>query len=1567
PTCPICPVADFDKKEDVCIGVEAEFTDLSDDDDETGTTSITTWEWDFGDGTVQTFTSSTNPTHIYSAPGVYQVTLTVTNDNQNPGPCSISITKPITIFDGPNADAGVDKTICFEETAVIGGTPTGSGGNGVLTYNWKPSGGLNNRTTSNPSASPAATTEYIVEVQDTAGCIQRDTMNLVVNPKDSAYIADPDYTICFNNTVPVEIVITGGNSSSYTITLSNGNNSVTRNDLPPTGGLINVPFNTGFPNGFNVTITSFTANDPNICAVFNTEATPVIVRRIPDPNFKKDTLKVCEGESGTALIDFQGSGPYAFDISGGGNTDSYDNINSNPYEAALNAATTTTFTISNVRYANDPACPSNKTDQIVLQVLQNPDPGEDGQISICDGTGLLDLKTVLGGNPSPNGTWRDLNGSGALVNGNFDPNRAVEGEYQFEYTVSAGPDCDQLTSIATVDYNEPPKFQDLVEDCSEQLQDYKVRFTAFGGDPDSYTSAGGTFSGTGAFRVFESTADYPTKTSYTISFDDANGCGPVTITGFKNCGCFTNSGTMNTSLKEFCETDVANLTFNDDSVLVTPTNGDPKDTLYFVLHEGSGKSIVNPVDSFQTPSFSFKAGMQYGKTYYLSPVAGRPLPNGSIDYDPQGCVSVGQGAPVKFFREPTITANELQQDVCDGDPVRIALNFTGSAPYNLSMIEQSSGDTLSYTNLGQRDTIQLVPDNSETYNIFKIGDKYCTDVMVMESVNFVLHQPVDSVPGTLVFNCTRDAAFYTVEIQLSGDPASMTVNPSSAGTIDGSTGIFTSAPLANKSNYSFTFSDQYNCGSFTLSGTYECPCITAAGTIVEDTVQVCRNSPISFTKNTSDSVHDPNDDFVFIVYSNPNDPIGSILLEKKTTTFPIEAPLVPDVFYYASMVMGNQNGAGGVNYNDPCLDITPPVVIRWNGLPSADYAGSDQRINLCLGSEFKFPFDLAGNGPFALEYKIDGGSLVYDTLYNQPSDTFRITPADDDSLVFVRVIDGFGCQRAMDDTLVANVLPSPTMSVLNGGDTTVCAGETIEIKLSVNFNQSYSWQLIDTITNTIIEDDRFANEQTLTLSNIVANSNMVLKPINLEDAVCTGVASGTKAVFVTQNPSFTMGTSPDICEGESTKVEVTVSGGVSPFEIDVEGPGGFSQTFPIVSGDSIELPGFVPGVNTYTGVEIRDASSNKQCVGTGNSTSYTVNPLPDLSLVSVTSEVCTGDDIPFVVSTTGSGNDFSIHVTGSSGLDSIYTGLQNGNNDLVFPGSDNGQTVTINVIRVTDELGCTDGFNESGQVTQFDRPVINFSFNNAENCAPLDLEVYPSIQTPANSTCTWTFEDGQVFNSCNAPFFPKIEMVGGIDLNVRVETDQGCFTDTTFVDTVIVQPNPDARFVFDPAIPTNLLHVVSFENRSDLADNSAWFFDTLGMSFDRNPTFEFPVTPNETYDVKLVVSTSFGCTDSITRELTVEPDLTFYIPNSFTPNGDGTNDIFKPVLTLPQESLLEYEFYVFNRWGEQLFYSDQIDEGWDGQFNGKTVSKGGYTYMVKARVITSTETIRKYGMVIVAD
>ncbi|MDL5046491.1 gliding motility-associated C-terminal domain-containing protein [Oscillatoria amoena NRMC-F 0135] len=160
-----------------------------------------------------------------------------------------------------------------------------------------------------------------------------------------------------------------------------------------------------------------------------------------------------------------------------------------------------------------------------------------------------------------------------------------------------------------------------------------------------------------------------------------------------------------------------------------------------------------------------------------------------------------------------------------------------------------------------------------------------------------------------------------------------------------------------------------------------------------------------------------------------------------------------------------------------------------------------------------------------------------------------------------------------------------------------------------------------------------------------------------------------------------------------------------------------------------------------------------------------------------------------------------------------------------------------------------------------------------------------------------------------------------------------------------VKYKPQADFSFAPTQPIIYEDVNFTYTGTNNVDFWNWEFMenglTIGSSEIMHPTHSF--TQAGVKAVRLTVRNSFGCTDSITKYIIVESGINVFIPTGFTPNGDGFNNVFKPVY----ENVLRTEFTVLDRWGEVMFKTTSLEEGWDGRYKGAAVPDGVFVYLVQ--------------------
>ncbi|HNR86658.1 MAG TPA: gliding motility-associated C-terminal domain-containing protein, partial [Taishania sp.] len=149
---------------------------------------------------------------------------------------------------------------------------------------------------------------------------------------------------------------------------------------------------------------------------------------------------------------------------------------------------------------------------------------------------------------------------------------------------------------------------------------------------------------------------------------------------------------------------------------------------------------------------------------------------------------------------------------------------------------------------------------------------------------------------------------------------------------------------------------------------------------------------------------------------------------------------------------------------------------------------------------------------------------------------------------------------------------------------------------------------------------------------------------------------------------------------------------------------------------------------------------------------------------------------------------------------------------------------------------------------------------------------------------------------------------------------------------------------------------VTFTNHSTGATSYLWDFDDNGAtSTQEHPFHKYPETP-AAYTVTLYAYSASGCMDSTTYFVKAEEDLLFYIPNTFTPDGDEFNNVFQPVFTSGFDPF-DFNMLIFNRWGERVFESKDATIGWDGIFGGtgKMCQDGTYIWKIEFKTLKNDE------------
>jgi gliding motility-associated-like protein len=231
---------------------------------------------------------------------------------------------------------------------------------------------------------------------------------------------------------------------------------------------------------------------------------------------------------------------------------------------------------------------------------------------------------------------------------------------------------------------------------------------------------------------------------------------------------------------------------------------------------------------------------------------------------------------------------------------------------------------------------------------------------------------------------------------------------------------------------------------------------------------------------------------------------------------------------------------------------------------------------------------------------------------------------------------------------------------------------------------------------------------------------------------------------------------------------------------------------------------------------------------------------------------------------------------------------------------------------------------------------------------------FVNLSTPFGDECVWNLGDGTIHDGCT-DFIHTYN--GGIyDVSLTV-TANGCTNSFTIPDYIHAVPLPVANFVPFPSTINLTSTNVQMNNYSDNATSYTWNFgDGSDTSSLFEPSHVFPEAINGVYEVMLVAENEFGCTDTTYATVFYEDLMIFYVPNSFTPNSDGMNDSFKPIFT-SRINETDFKFTIYNRWGEVVFETFDLNAAWDGTYNGVIVKDAVFIWTVSFR---DTITDKKY-------
>jgi PKD repeat protein len=279
-------------------------------------------------------------------------------------------------------------------------------------------------------------------------------------------------------------------------------------------------------------------------------------------------------------------------------------------------------------------------------------------------------------------------------------------------------------------------------------------------------------------------------------------------------------------------------------------------------------------------------------------------------------------------------------------------------------------------------------------------------------------------------------------------------------------------------------------------------------------------------------------------------------------------------------------------------------------------------------------------------------------------------------------------------------------------------------------------------------------------------------------------------------------------------------------------------------------------------------------------------------------------------------------------------------------------------VTVTDQCGNTR--TDVVQLRLDVPPAIQLPPIIAEGCAPLSVQL-PDLGLASGISYLWTLGNGQT-STAVAP--TVIYQAGNYQVGLTVTTALGCSSTAPSTGAVIAHQPPTAAFTASAWTADMDNAVIQFTDQSTGTISShEWLFGDGGTSDAQNPSHQYLEVG--TFEVELYVEDAYGCSDMASGTITINPVYDVTVPNAFTPNanggggggwipGDLSNDVFYPFARFVDE----FRMRIFNRWGELIFESTDIRQGWDGYYRGQLSPQDVYVVQTWVQFVDGKEVVK---------
>ena len=416
----------------------------------------------------------------------------------------------------------------------------------------------------------------------------------------------------------------------------------------------------------------------------------------------------------------------------------------------------------------------------------------------------------------------------------------------------------------------------------------------------------------------------------------------------------------------------------------------------------------------------------------------------------------------------------------------------------------------------------------------------------------------------------------------------------------------------------------------------------------------------------------------------------------------------------------------------------------------------------------------------------------------------------------------------------------------------------------------------------------------------------------------------------------TINTQPTLlpsCEGQPETISVNATGASGyRWEVSTDGGNSFTPLFnaALYSGTTTPTLSITDNttLDTYQ-YRVVVSEINNTCPITSNIVTVSVNPSP---VISGTLTVCPTTSTQLSATTPpASVNPWVSASTNTATID---------NTGLVTAGGSGTSLITY-----TDINGCSETVTMTIQIDE--TPVITCG-TTTTNSVTFDWNVPSST---SSFDISYSINGQTAVNAGNQTLGSYIVNNLTVDdtVSITINTNgTGCYQQTSATCYSESCTPSEASFLVDPKTITSQNPITNFINSSTDATGYYWDFGDGITSTNENPTHEYRTDDASSYDITLIAYNIDGCNDTVQQSVLIKEELIYYVPNTFTPDGDEYNNVFLPVFYSGHDPY-SYSMLIFNRWGELVFETYDLEKGWRGTYGetGDVVQDGVYTWKIE--------------------